>query len=121
MAPCCAMTVADSLNRWRHLIEPETAGGLTPVPWDTVLSMPLMVVEGEKSVLVLRDCEIDGRSARTVWVAAGQLDEVLRLVERAEDEAKAAGIGAMVFMGRRGWVRAAKGYREMATVGLKEF
>ena len=120
MAACCAMTLAERLEKWRHLIEPETSGGLTPVRWSEVLTMPLMLVEGHQSVLLLRDCRIDGRAMRSIWVAAGQLSEVLDLVRVAEAEARSAGIGAMVFMGRRGWIRAAGDYREVATIGLKE-
>jgi hypothetical protein len=111
--------LAKKLTRWRHLIEPETSSGLTPVAWDAVLRMPLLVLEGDKSVLVLRDCVIDGHKVRSIWVAAGELAEVLQLVRKAEADAKQCGIGAMVFMGRRGWVRAAD-YREVATCGHKE-
>lgn len=111
--------LAEKLTRWRHLIEPETSGGLTPVSWDAVLTMPLELVEGDKSVLVLRDCEIGGCRVRTIWVAAGELGEVLQLMKKAEDDARVNGIFAMVYMGRRGWVRAAK-YSELATVGRKE-
>lgn len=115
-----AMQVADQLTKWRHLIEGETGGGLTPVPWDEVLRMPLIVLEGRQSVLVLRDVPLGGRMVRSIWVAAGDLNEVLRLVAQAEDRARREGIPAMVFMGRRGWVRAAPGYHEQAIVGLKE-
>lgn len=113
------MDLAEKLTRWRHLIEPETSSGLTPVCWDDVLSMPLLVVEGDKSVLVLRDCVIDGCTVRSIWVAAGELAEVLRLVTKAEAHAKQDGIAAVVFMGRRGWIRVAN-YREVATLGVKE-
>lgn len=120
MATCLHMVdLSKKLTRWRHLIEPETSKGLTPVCWDDVLSMPLLVVEGEKSVLVLRDCVIDGRTARSIWVAAGELTEVLRLVTEAQAQAKQDGIAAMVFMGRRGWIRAAN-YKEVASIGYKE-
>lgn len=114
------MSVAEKLEKWRHLIEGETGAGLTPVPWDQVLRMPLIVLDGEQSVLVLRDVSMGGRVVRTIWVAAGDLDEVLRLVAQAEDMARREGIPAMVFMGRRGWVRAAPGYQELAVVGQKE-
>lgn len=114
------MELADQLEKWRHLIEPETGSGVTPVPWDQVLCMPLLVLEGEQSVLVMRDVMISGRTMRSIWVAAGEKSEVLRLVDQAETAARGAGVSAMIFMGRRGWIRAAAGYQEKAVIGLKE-
>ncbi len=111
--------LSKQLERWRHLIEPETSGGITPVCWDTVLSMPLLVVEGDKSVLVLRDCVIGGHLSRSIWVAAGVLDEVMELVRKSEAKAKDDGIKYMVYLGRRGWLRAANGYEELAVIGRK--
>lgn len=113
------METAALLTKWRHLIEPEISSGLTPVPWEQALSMPLIVVEGERSVLVLLDAEIEGRPVRSIWVAAGVMDEVLQLMDQAEDLARKDGIGAMAYIGRRGWVRAA-GYDEKAVIGVKE-
>lgn len=113
------MDVVDQLNKWRHLIEPEVTKGLTAVDWVDVVRMPVMVLEGAQSVVVLRDVEINGVQARSVWVAAGVMEEVLSLLRQAEDLARQDGVKRMVYMGRRGWVRAA-GYEEHATVGLKE-
>ena len=108
------------LTKWRHLVEPETSTGLTPVAWADVLQMPLQVFEAARSVVVTLDSDICGTVARSIWVAAGDLDEVLGLVREVEDSARRDGITRIVFMGRRGWVRAANGYREVATVGVKE-
>lgn len=113
------METADLLNKWRHLVEPEISGGLTPVAWEQALGMPLRVVEGRESVLVLCDAHIQGRQAWSIWVAAGVMDEVLQLMQKAEDMARENGIRAMVYLGRRGWIRAA-GYNEKAVIGLKE-
>lgn len=113
------METAALLNKWRHLIEPEISSGLTPVPWEQVLAMPVRVVEGEGSVLVLVDAQIAGRDVRSIWVAAGAMAEVLQLMDKAEDLARKDGIGAMAYVGRRGWARAA-GYNELAVIGLKE-
>lgn len=111
---------AQTLNRWRHLIEPETSGGLTPVPWEQVLQMPLHCLEAEHSVLVLRVIELGARKSLSIWVAAGRMDEVMDLINKAETFAKAQECQQVVFMGRRGWIRAAHGYNEVATIGVKE-
>lgn len=113
------MNTADLLCKWRHLVEPEITGGLTPVPWEEALAMPLRVVEGSESVLVLCEASIQGRQAWSIWVAAGVMDEVLQLMQKAEDMARENGISAMVYLGRRGWIRAA-GYNEKAVIGVKE-
>lgn len=108
------------LTKWRHLIEPETSGGLTPLPWEKVLKSDCRVHESRNSVLVTRDSILGGRMVRSIWVAAGNLTEVLDLVDQVEREARRDGIKAIVFMGRRGWIRAAKGYSSLQTVGIKE-
>lgn len=113
------MDVVAQLNKWRHLIEPEVTQGLTAVDWVDVVRMPVMVLEGVQSVVVLRDVEIHGMPARSVWVAAGVMDEVLQLLRQAEGMARKDGLKRMIYMGRRGWIRAA-GYDEKATVGMKE-
>lgn len=113
------MNTADQLNKWRHLIEPETSSGLTPLPWVDVLATPVRVYEASRSVVVVRDVYLP-RHARSIWVAAGDLDEVLELVRDVERDAFDDGVAAIVFMGRRGWIRAACGYKEVATIGLKE-
>lgn len=108
------------LNKWRHLIEPETSSGLTPVDWADVCAMPVHVFEGNQSVIVTLDSCLKGKDVRTIWVAAGVLGEVLEIVKRVEDSAREAGKSAVVFMGRRGWVRSAVGYKDLATIGIKE-
>lgn len=107
------------LEKWRHLIEPETSGGLTPVAWNDVLKMNLMVYELGESVLVMRDCTVFSKRMRSIWVAAGVLNEVRSLVVQAESNAKQDGIKFMIYMGRRGWLRAC-GYDEVAAIGQKE-
>lgn len=108
------------LNKWRHLIEPETTSGLSPVAWDKVCSMPVRVYEGERSVVVTLDSYLNGDPVRSIWVAAGELEEVLQIVKRVEFSAREAGKVAVLFMGRRGWVRSAVGYKDLATIGIKE-
>lgn len=109
----------DLLTKWRHLIEPETSSGITPVDWDYVLRADLHVKERGQSVLVLRDCMIGGSPMRSIWVAAGELKDVVELVNDAERDAKQDGKVAMIFMGRRGWARVC-GYDELSVVGKKE-
>ena len=114
------MDVIDKLNRWRHLIEPETSRGLTAVPWSAVPARAGKVFEGAHSVVVTHDVRIASGMARSIWVAVGVLDEVMQLVDEVEDSARRDGMAAVIFMGRKGWLRAARGYRSECVVGVKE-
>lgn len=108
------------LTKWRHLIEPETGTGLNPVAWEDVLKMKLRVFEGESSVVVARLVQMGGVRTLSIWVAAGQLNEVMDLVDQAEAYAVEQRCRQVVFVGRRGWIRAANGYSDVATIGVKE-
>ncbi len=89
--------------------------------WAQVCAKPVIVFEDVGAVIVCLDGDLsDGSSIRNIWVAAGDLTQVLGLVKQVEDSAREAGKSAVIFMGRRGWVRSAVGYKEVATIGIKE-
>lgn len=113
------MSQIQLLNKWRHLIEPVVLSSVTPISWDAVCAMELMVYEGKKSVILAHDKWLGPRFTRSIWVAAGELEEVIELVERVCEDAKQAGLSCVSYVGRRGWVRAA-GFDEAATVGIRE-
>ncbi|HAI59817.1 MAG TPA: hypothetical protein DCM32_08070 [Xanthomonadaceae bacterium] len=106
-----------ALARWRHLIEPTVAASLTPMPWADVLRQPARVFEGARSVMVTRRGSALGEPACVIWVAAGDLTEMGELYERVKRQAAADGCPRVIYMGRRGWLRAF-GLREAATVGV---
>ena len=111
----CCPEDARLLEKWRHLIEPVIAQSATPMPWEGVLKSRLQIYEGCNSVLV---CKTSARVI-TVWVAAGELQEVLTLFSSIERMAAASGIRRIDYLGRRGWVRSA-GFREISVFGTKE-
>lgn len=106
-----------ALARWRHLIEPTVATSLTPMPWADVLRQPVRVFEARASVMVTRAGVVFGAPACVIWVAAGELAEMGGLYDRVKRQAAADGHARVVYMGRRGWLRAF-GLREAATVGV---
>lgn len=55
------------------------------------------------------------------WLAGGDLDGVRRIVARAEQWGREIGCQRALITGRRGWLRALPGYREAATVLIKDF
>jgi hypothetical protein len=110
----------DALTRWRSLIEPVVAGSANPVSWERLMSMPVEVIEGARSVLVTLDTESGGLPMVLIWVAAGDLKEVLHLERCLTETAKARGARLMGFLGRRGWMRKVPAYREHSIFCMKE-
>ena len=110
----------DRLEKWRELIEPVLAQSATPLSWPEVQSVQnVQVYEGLRSVIVTRPGTARGRPAVMVWVAAGDLVELAKLLVRVEESAMTAGIDQVVYLGRRGWIRAL-GFEEIAVVAVKE-
>lgn len=108
------------LEKWRYLIEPELADCATPLAWADLLRMPVQVIERDASVLVTHDTVLGGMWVRTILVVCGVLTEVRGMVDEMEAIARASGITKIMFVGRRGWLRAFPGYREIAVLGAKE-
>ena len=109
-----------AMEKWRHLIEPEISSGLFAMSWAEALSVSAKVQELNESVLVTIDSVIGGANVRTIWVAAGNLPDVLELVSQSEEQAKSEGLRRVIYLGRRGWHRVAPGYRVEAVLGVKE-
>lgn len=62
-----------------------------------------------------------GRKSLTIWLAGGDLEELMNTIEPALcDWAKSMGCTHVEIIGRRGWVRSLKEYDEVATVVAKE-
>lgn len=114
------MAACGAMEKWRHLIEPTLAKSATPFTWDEFLRRPKQVYEGEHSVVVTFDTDLYGQPACFIWVAAGELQEVLGLAQRAEQAAALKGIKRMGYLGRSGFVRRAKGYRVVDVLAVKD-
>lgn len=108
------------LARWRHLIEPELLASASPLSWAELLDMPVKVLERSASVMVTHDSVVGGELVQTVLVACGELQEVRDMVPEMENLARIKGIGKVIFVGRRGWLRIFTDYREIAVLGQKE-
>ena len=108
------------LEKWRYLIEPELADCATPLAWADLLRMPVQVIERDVSVLVTHDVVLGGAWVRTILVVCGVMAEVRELIEEMDAVARASGISKVMYVGRRGWLRALPGFREIAVLGQKE-
>ena len=108
------------LNQWRHLIEPVIQASVTPMPWTRVLATRVNLNHSLNSVLVtLPEQSVAGGRVITIWIAAGDMAEVLGLFAELEAQARANGVQVINYAGRRGWLRAA-GFTEHAVIGRKE-
>ena len=109
----------DLLAKWRPLLEPVLLGGLSACGWDDALAMHPELTERGESVLMTVDGQDDART-RTVLAAAGHTPDVLALVAESEERARQRGMTRMAYVGRAGWQRAARDYKVVAVIGLKE-
>lgn len=108
------------LNQWRHLIEPVVQASITPMPWPCVLATRVNLTHSLNSVLVtLPEQSVEGVRVITIWIAAGDMAEVLGLLAELEAQARANGVQVINYVGRRGWLREA-GFTEHAVIGRKE-
>lgn len=107
------------LEKWRAVLEPLAAEAVTPAPWSDVQSKALGLFERGSSVLVTRGGMAFGEPACLIWLAAGELEDVMDLAAQAENAARHAGYKRMMFLGRPGWIKHA-GYKQQAVIGTKE-
>tara|TARA_R110000868_G_scaffold248361_3_gene504903 strand:+ start:1520 stop:1888 length:369 start_codon:yes stop_codon:yes gene_type:complete len=54
------------------------------------------------------------------WLAGGDIREITAFIPRLEDLARKAGCRRVTITGRRGWSRALTGYKDLATIVVKE-
>lgn len=78
-----------------------------------------LVAHGASAALIVHTGVADHKST-TIIAMAGDLSACPAVVALIEDAATNAGSSYVVFMGRRGWVRAFPGYEEKAVFGVKE-
>lgn len=119
-APGNSPETIELLKKWRRLIEPTIQASFIPVPWETLLATRVNVACSSKSVLIsLPEQTINGKRVIKIWVAAGDMEEVMDLINSLKSKATESGVNAIEYAGRRGWVRAA-GFNEKAVFGRKE-
>ena len=75
----------------------------------------------EDAGLVTEIVDYPQRRTLRFWLAGGNLKTLERLEEKVIDWSKQGGCEACEIVGRRGWVKALKGYEDVATVGVKYY
>lgn len=76
---------------------------------------------GRDSVIVTELIGFPRKRVCRIWLAAGDMDELTgEMLPDVEDWAKAEGCATVEIIGRKGWTRVLKGYREPVAVLEKE-
>lgn len=95
-----------------------------PVPWahaaDLYDSGEVLLIKGSSAAALISHSGMFGHLATSIVAMTGGLDGVGEVVDRVEAEARKAGASLVVWIGRRGWVRAFSDYKELAVIGGKE-
>lgn len=111
------MDTTAQLAKWRHLIESELLECATPLTWADLQAMTCTVYERSASVMVTTSPFIGGEKVINILVVCGELEEARSMVQEMEACASQDGIRRIMFIGRRGWLRAFPAYREIAVIG----
>ena len=94
----------------------------------TLQDVMLAVAEGkaqffplDKSAIVTEIVDYPQKAMCRIWLAGGDLDELLEAEAAIAAWAKTLGCSGMEIIGRRGWSRKLESYRESAVVLMKDF
>ena len=107
------------IDKWRHILEPLVNEGLAPIPWEQVKQQPYILFESDSSVVVANSSVMFSKKALQIWLTAGIMSEVSALLQQAESYGRSNGYELISYCGRKGWIKS-QGYKEVATVGVKE-
>jgi hypothetical protein len=75
----------------------------------------------EKSAIITEIVDYPQKAMCRIWLAGGDLDELMEAEISIAHWAKIHGCNGMEIVGRKGWSRQLKDYRESAVVLIKDF
>ena len=75
----------------------------------------------DKSAIVTEIVDYPQKAMCRIWLAGGDLDELVEAEVALSAWAKTQGCDGMEIIGRRGWSRKLESYRESAVVLMKDF
>jgi hypothetical protein len=112
-------------QRCRRYIEDalEYAGGSHTIDdvWDAVCEGKAQFFPLDKSAIVTEVVDYPQKAMCRIWLAGGDLDELMEAEAAIAAWAKTLGCSGMEIIGRRGWSRQLKDYRQTAVVLMKDF
>jgi len=112
------------LERCREWLEPALEGGF--FQWSDVqglmLSGALLLWEGKKSAILTEDVTYPHHRAVQVWLAGGDMDEIIAMTPGLEAAARMRGCDRVLIEGREGWQKALAGldYKPFSFTVVKE-
>ena len=112
------------LERCRPWLEPALEGGF--FSWSDVqslmLSGSLLLWEGRKSAILTEDVTYPQHKAVQVWLAGGDMDEIIAMTPGLEAAARMRGCDRVLIEGREGWQKAlsALDYKPFSFTVVKE-
>ena len=89
--------------------------------WHAVQSQKAQFFPLEKSAIVTEIVDYPQRSACRIWLAGGDMDELVEAEKKVAAWAKSIGCDGMEIIGRKGWERMLKDYEAASTVLIKDF
>ena len=75
----------------------------------------------QKSAIITEIVDYPQKAMCRIWLAGGDLDELMDAEKYIAYWAKTHGCAGMEIVGRRGWSRQLKDYRQSAVVLMKDF
>ena len=74
----------------------------------------------ENSVIVTEVVDYPKKAVCRIWLAGGEMDELIEAEKSIVEWAKSHGCSGMEIIGRKGWERQLKDYKAASTVLIKE-
>ena len=118
------MSSLDELERLAHHIEAALAySGDTHSLVDVVDAIKdgsAQFFPLENSVIVTEVVDYPKKAVCRIWLAGGEMDELIEAEKSIVEWAKSHGCSGMEIIGRKGWERQLKDYNAASTVLIKE-
>lgn len=88
--------------------------------WQAISHRQAAFFPYEKSAIVVEIVDYPQRATCRIWLAGGDMDELLEAEKQVCEWAKTQGCTSMEIIGRKGWERVLKDYNPTATVLTKD-
>lgn len=119
------MSLLDEYERLAHHVEAaleyaNNSHELLDV-WDSIKSGKAQFFPLENSVIVTEIVDYPNQSVCRIWLAGGEMEELLEAEKKVAEWAKGLGCSGMEIIGRKGWERQLKDYKAASVVLVKDF
>lgn len=88
--------------------------------WDAINSGKAQFFSMENSVIITEIVDYPQKSVCRIWLAGGDMDELLEGEKHVAELAKSHGCQGMEIIGRKGWERTLTDYKPTAVVLVKD-